>query len=107
MGNDFDGIMSVFFYQFGSFSGDGEHTTTICLLNTFNLKNMLEIWGETLHIYHAYIGVFLIVWSVAVIGFKALMIGEYNPWLAIGGLLLGIVLLVHDVLWHLRHRKNR
>ena len=60
-----------------------------------------------MYIHHGYIGVFLIFWSVAAIGFKTLIIGEYNPWLAWGGLLLGIVLLVHDVLWHWRHRKNR
>jgi hypothetical protein len=61
-----------------------------------------------LHIHHGYVGAFLILWSLAVIvGFRSLMIGEYNPWLAWGGLLLGIVLLVHDVLWHMRHRESR
>jgi hypothetical protein len=63
--------------------------------------------GEALHIHHAYIGLFLVIWSVAVIGFRAFMIGDYNPWLAWGGLLVGAVLVVHDTLWHLRHRGKR
>jgi hypothetical protein len=57
------------------------------------------------HIHHGYIGGFLIMWSSAVIFFRTLMIGDYNPWLAWGGLLLGVGLLIHDVLWHMRHRE--
>lgn len=60
-----------------------------------------------MRIHHAYMGIVLIFWSVAVLGFKALMIGEFNPWLAWGGLLIGIALLSHDVLWHFRHREKR
>lgn len=60
-----------------------------------------------MHIHHAYIGLGLMIWSIAVIGFGALMIGEYTPWLAWGGLFLGVALFVHDILWHITHRKGR
>ncbi|MDI6642814.1 MAG: hypothetical protein QMD95_02025 [Candidatus Hodarchaeaceae archaeon] len=60
-----------------------------------------------MRIHHGYIGIVLIVWSIVVIGFGRLMIGEFNPWLAWGGLLLGVALVVHDVLWHAKHRKGR
>lgn len=60
-----------------------------------------------MHIHHAYVGLGLIIWSVAVIGLGAFMIGEYILWVAWGGLLLGIALFVHDALSHLAHRKRR
>ena len=59
-----------------------------------------------MHIHHAYIGLFLMAWSLAAILFRALLIGEYNPWLAWGGLILGTGLFVHDLWWHLTHRKR-
>ena len=60
-----------------------------------------------MHIHHAYIGIVLILWSTAVIWTGALMIGEFKPWLAWGGLLLGVGLLVHDVLSHAKKREKR
>ena len=58
--------------------------------------------GEKLHIHHWYIGAFLVAWSILVIGFKSFMIGEFNPWLAWGG--LGVALVFHDALCHLNNR---
>ena len=66
-----------------------------------------KLRGGGLHVHHAYIGLFLMAWSLAVIFFRVGVIGEYNPWLAWGGLVLGMVLFIHDVLWHVIHRKKR
>jgi hypothetical protein len=52
------------------------------------------------------IGLVLIVWSVLVIGFQVAMIGEYRPWLAYGGLVLGLLLLAYDVLRSVLLRKR-
>lgn len=60
-----------------------------------------------MHIHHAYIGLGLMVWSLVAIFFHALIIGAYNPWLAGGGLVVGTGLFVHDLWWHLTHRKKR
>jgi len=56
--------------------------------------------------YGAAIGLVLIVWSILVIGFRVAMIGEYRPWLAWGGLVLGILLFVCDVWRSTRLRKR-
>jgi hypothetical protein len=47
--------------------------------------------------YYAATGLVLIVWSILVIGFQVAMIDEYRPWLAWGGLVLGLLLLAYDV----------
>jgi hypothetical protein len=47
--------------------------------------------------YGAATGSVLIVWSILVIGFQVAMIGEYRSWLAWGGLVLGLLLLMYDV----------
>jgi len=56
--------------------------------------------------YCAAIGLVLTVWSILVIGFQVAMIGEYRPWLAWGGLVLGILLLAYDVQISMRLRKR-
>ena len=56
--------------------------------------------------YCAATGLVLIVWSILVIGFQVAMIGEYRPWLAWGGLVLGLLFLVYDVWRSLRLRKR-
>ncbi|MEW6221850.1 MAG: hypothetical protein AB1476_00805 [Candidatus Hadarchaeota archaeon] len=60
-----------------------------------------------MHIHHAYMGLFLMIWSIAAIFFRAFLIGEYNPLLAGGGLLVGTALFAHDLWWHSTHRKKR
>lgn len=57
-------------------------------------------------IHHAYIGLFLIFWSLLVIFFRFGVIGKYNPCLAWLGLALGIILFIHDVYWHATHKKH-
>gem|GEM_PF-2577003 len=59
-----------------------------------------------MHIHHGYIGAFLVAWSILVVGFKFLMIGDFTLWLAWGGLGFGVALLVHDTLYHLNNREK-
>ncbi len=54
-----------------------------------------------MRIHHAYVGIFLIVWSLL-----TGVIGEYSPPIAYTGLGVGLVLLVHDVYWHITHKKH-
>lgn len=59
-----------------------------------------------MHIHHAYIGAGLMAWSAVATAFKVLIIGEFNPWLAFAGFILGGILLAHDLHWHLSHREK-
>jgi hypothetical protein len=52
------------------------------------------------------IGLILIFWSILVIGPHVAMIGEYRPWLAWGGLVLGVLLLVYGV-WRIMRLRKR
>jgi hypothetical protein len=58
----------------------------------------------SLHIHHGYIGAFLVGWSILTTGFGIFVMGEYNPWLALMGFLIGASLLIHDFHHHLSHR---
>jgi vacuolar-type H+-ATPase subunit I/STV1 len=57
-------------------------------------------------IHHAYIGLFLILWSLLAIFFNLDAIRKYNPNLVWLVLALGIILFVHDAYWHLTHKKH-
>jgi hypothetical protein len=47
------------------------------------------------------------IWSIAAIFFRALLIGEYNQLLAWGGFVVGTALFIHDLWWHLTRREKR
>jgi hypothetical protein len=59
-----------------------------------------------LRVHHGYVGAFLLGWSALTAGFGVLVIGEYNPWLALMGFLAGGGLLVHDLCHHLSRRRG-
>ena len=58
-----------------------------------------------IHIHHGYIGVILIIYCILTINGYA-VIGDFNIYIWIIGLVLGIVLLFHDLYYHLTHRKH-
>jgi len=58
-----------------------------------------------MRIHHGYIGALLIIWCILTY-FGIGVIGEFNIYVWAVGLVIGIVLLVHDVWWHLTHRKH-
>jgi hypothetical protein len=46
-------------------------------------------------------------WSALAAGFRLFLVGEYNPWLARAGFLVGGALLIHDLYWHLNRGRVR
>jgi hypothetical protein len=56
-------------------------------------------------VHHAYIGLVLVVWSLLAHFYRIGVIGEYNMYFAMFCLGVGVFLIVHDVWWHLTHRR--
>jgi hypothetical protein len=61
---------------------------------------------QFLRFHHGYIGLALIIWSTLAYLFRIGVIGEYNPYLAMFGFIVGVILIVHDVWWHLEHERS-
>jgi hypothetical protein len=62
-----------------------------------------------LHLHHAYIGLIIMALSALTISFRnlALTDHDYNFWIALGVFFLGLCLFLHDVIWHLTHRRRK
>jgi hypothetical protein len=63
-----------------------------------------------LRIHHGYIGFtisYLVYFSTSFSHlFRIGVIGEYNVYLAMFGFIVGVILIVHDVWWHLEHERS-
>ncbi len=60
-----------------------------------------------LHKYYVYIGALLMGWSGLATGFRAMIIGDYNPYLAATGFLIGGALLAYSINRRLSHPKGK
>jgi hypothetical protein len=58
-----------------------------------------------MRVHHAYIGLVLVVWSLLAHFYRIGVIGEYNVYFSMFCLSVGVFLIVHDVWWHLTHRR--
>ena len=58
-----------------------------------------------MRIHHGYIGAALILLCILTY-FGIGVVGKFNFYVWIVGLVLGVVLLVHDAYWHITHRKR-
>ncbi len=60
-----------------------------------------------MNVYSTYIGVLLMGWSGLTTGFRAMIIGDYNPYLSAAGFLIGGAILAYSVNRRLSHPKGK
>ncbi|MEM2874962.1 MAG: hypothetical protein QW567_02945 [Candidatus Hadarchaeales archaeon] len=59
-----------------------------------------------MHIHHAYMGLALMALSALSVacGFRPL--GDQGTWVAWGVFMIGLLVFMHDVIWHITHRER-
>ncbi|MEM2878280.1 MAG: hypothetical protein QXG10_01840 [Candidatus Hadarchaeales archaeon] len=59
-----------------------------------------------MHVHHAYIGLALMLISALSMWFRFSFLVEYKFCVALAFFVLGLVVFLHDLVWHLTHRRK-
>lgn len=58
-----------------------------------------------MRIHHAYVGLALMLFSALSIACDFHPFGDHNPLIAWGAFATGLIVFLHDAIWHLTHRR--